>query len=103
MDHTIEDLCRNGMVEDRGNGRGHAYFVKLAEPGGRGVGEGGLELRKSNGANGGDVGATYRGEVTSPHLKNGGGEVGTDLGRIEPPVGAGDAWEPVSPWRTGTA
>jgi len=52
VDYTIEDLCRSGMVEDRGNGRGHAYFVKLAESGGRSVSEGGLELRKSKGANG---------------------------------------------------
>jgi hypothetical protein len=29
IDKTVEDLCQRGAIEDRGNGRGHAYYVKL--------------------------------------------------------------------------
>jgi hypothetical protein len=31
IDAVLADLCRRGAIEDRGNGRGHAYHVKLAD------------------------------------------------------------------------
>jgi hypothetical protein len=51
IDRTLEDLCRRGAIEDRASGRGHAYYVKLAENGGRNGVEaslGGAKCIKSN-------------------------------------------------------
>ncbi len=80
IDRTLGDLCRRGAIEDRGNGHGHAYHVKLFEASGRArveeVIEGEREGRNSIESNGVEVESRSRtrGTTTPPYIGESRGE-----------------------------